>query len=57
MTLHDPRNIILMLDLLEEHFDKWHWTLLPISDDEFQVSCMLTSRLLMLSCICRHLVQ
>jgi hypothetical protein len=43
MTVHDPGNIILMLDQLEDRFDKWQWTLLPISDDVFQVSCMLTA--------------
>ncbi|GAQ92031.1 hypothetical protein KFL_009070030 [Klebsormidium nitens] len=37
MTVHDPRNIILMLDQLEERFDKWHWTLLPIGDTVYQV--------------------
>jgi len=37
MTMHDPRNIILMRNQVEERFDRFEWTIIPQSSTNFLI--------------------
>ena len=38
LSLHDPRNIILMQKRIETRFDSWEWTIVPEGADVFRVN-------------------